>query len=144
VSSSSARAVLSALALVLGVTGAIAAVSGRAASREQAGPALRGPATVVPGRIVRFRATGFRPGSNVEVVLAPADRATCCSVRVPASFRVAPDGSAALRFGMPVTYRRCPTWGACASIKWRVRQKVIVTATGYLAQAVATTTIGSR
>jgi hypothetical protein len=93
---------------------------------------------------VRFRATGFRPGNNVEVVLAPADRAVCCSVRVAASFHVAVDGSATLRFGMPLTYRRCPMWGACASIKWRLREKVIVTATGYLDQAVATTTVASR
>jgi hypothetical protein len=135
---------VSAVALSLGVAGFAGVVNGRAAAREQAGPALRGPATVVPGRSVRFMATGFRPGNNVEVVLAPADRAVCCSVRIPVSFHVAVDGSAMLRFGMPLTYRRCPMWGACASIKWRVREKVIVTATGYLDQAAATATIASR
>jgi hypothetical protein len=107
------------------------------------GGELTAPSSVVPGKPVRFVVTGMRSGANVEVVLVPADKSTCCSIRVASSFRVSADGSAILRFVMPVYYRRCSPSQACTRIAWRSHEKVIVTASGYLQQARATTLIAS-
>jgi hypothetical protein len=121
------------LALSLGV--AIAAVADAA---EATG--VSGPPSIVPGRSARFVATGFRPGSDVQVVLVPVDGATCCGIRVPASFRVSTAGKAVMRFSVPTYYKRCGAW-TCSRVPWRLGQKVVVTASGYLAQAKTTTLI---
>jgi hypothetical protein len=75
-------------------------------------------------------------------VLAPAGRAG--SIRIAKSFRVALDGTAALTFAMPVYFRRCDAWLHCNRFAWRVREKVVITASGYLQQARTTASIAKR
>jgi hypothetical protein len=96
---------------------------------------LAGPAFVVPGSYVQFTATGLRPGGDVDVVLTPADRSTCCSIRIRASFHVSDNGTAVLKFVMPTYYRRCTAALVCKRIAWRPNEKVLVAASGYLQQA---------
>jgi hypothetical protein len=103
--------------------------------------ALAGPALIVPGHQARFVATGFRPGSDLQVVLEPADKRNCCAIRVPASFRVAGAGTAVIRFSVPLYYKRCGAW-TCTRVSWRRHEKVVVTVSGYLLQARTTTAIG--
>lgn len=105
--------------------------------------AVTGPASVLPGKTVRFRASGFRPGA-VELVLAPADKSACCAVRIQPAFHVSSSGNAALEFVMPRTYKSCTAAGACKKVRWRAGEKVVVTVSGYLEQAKTTTRIGSR
>ena len=126
-------------ASVLILAGAIAAGAGVVAAAEAT--ALNGPGLIVPGHQARFVATGFRPGSDVQIVLVPADRPNCCAIRVPASFRVSLAGKAVIRFSVPTYYKRCGAW-TCTRVQWRRHEKVIVTASGYLLQARTTTAIG--
>ena len=116
----------------------LAAVGGVSAAETTA---LAGPGLIVPGHQARFVATGFRPGSDIQIVLEPADRRNCCAIRIPASFHVSIDGKAAIRFSVPTYYKRCGAW-TCTRVQWRRHEKVIVTASGYLLQARATTAIG--
>ena len=104
---------------------------------------LAGPVSVVPGMPVQFTGAGFRPGANVNVVLTPADRSTCCSITIPSSFRVTPGGTAVLMFVMPTYYRRCTVVRTCKRIAWRPGEKVIVAASGYLQEARMTTAVAS-
>jgi hypothetical protein len=109
-----------------------------------AGPRVRGPATVTPGHIVRFRASGFRPGSNLVVILAPTDQGTCCAIRIPASFPVQSSGGRTLTFQMPTYYRHCSGSGegSCRRVNWTRHQHASVTVSGYLEQASTVTSIG--
>lgn len=107
------------------------------------GATVKGPASVIPGKIVKFTATGFRPGS-VELVLAPANRTACCAVRIRPAFAVSSAGTAVLRFSMPTYYKSCTAAGACKRVSWQSGEKVVVTVSGYLEQAKTTTRIGSR
>lgn len=126
------------------VVGAAAESAGAVVDRSDIalGAALRGPAKVVPGKAARFKVTGFRPGANVEVVLAPTDRQG--SIRIAKSFRVALDGSAVLSFAVPRYFKRCDAWLNCKRFAWRPREKVLITASGYLQQARTTTSIALR
>jgi hypothetical protein len=121
------------LALTLGV-----ALAADAAAAEAT--AVAGPPSIVPGKSARFVATGFRPGSDLQVVLVPADRAACCGIRVPASFHVSSAGGVVMRFSVPSYYKRCGAW-TCSRVQWQPGQKVVVTVSGYLAQAKTTTVI---
>jgi len=105
--------------------------------------AIAGPATVVPGKAVRFTASGFRPGA-VELVLAPADKTACCAARIRPPFTVTSDGRAVMRFVMPAVYKSCNAAGACKKVAWRAGEKVVVTVSGYLEQAKTTARVGSR
>ena len=136
------RLVVALAALVVGAGAAWLGAAAADRSGTALGAALSGPSTVVPGRTVRFRITGFRPGANVEVVIAPTDRAG--SIRIARSFRVAVDGSAALRFAMPLYFKLCDAWLNCKRFTWRAREKVVITASGYLEQARTTTSIALR
>lgn len=132
------RRTLTAALLGVGLGAAVATAGASAAEAT----AVTGPASIVPGRATRFVATGFRPGSDLQVVLVPADRPNCCSIRVPASFRVASDGRAVMRFSVPAFYKRCGAW-TCSRIQWRRGEKVVVIASGYLGQARTTTVIAA-
>jgi hypothetical protein len=114
------------------------ALSSASAGQASAGPTprLTGPVSVVPGVIVSFRAHGFRPGSQLEVVVAPADRPSCCAARIPSSFSVSALGNASLTFRMPSFYRRCiSAAGRCRKVRWRPHERLAVTAFGYLQEA---------
>jgi hypothetical protein len=104
---------------------------------------VAGPGSVVPGSLVQFTGAGFRPGANVNVVLTPADRSTCCSITIRSSFRVTTTGTAVMSFVMPTYYRRCTAVRMCKRIAWRPGEKVIVAASGYLQQARMTTAVAS-
>ena len=104
-------------------------------------PRVRGPAAVTPGRIVAFRADGFRPGNLINVVLFPAAKPSCCAARIASSYLVARNGGAALSFRMPRYYLRCPEGRKCTKIRWRVHERVVVTVFGYLQQASTTTSV---
>jgi len=127
----------------LGLVGCGGASTKRTTTGGGTGMSLTGPVAVVPGRTVRFTGTGFRPGGDVNVVLTPADRSTCCSITIPSSFRVTDSGAAVLEFDMPTYYRRCTALRMCKRIAWRPGEKVIVAASGYLQEARATTTVAS-
>jgi hypothetical protein len=97
---------------------------------------------VVPGVIVHFHAQGFRPGSQLEVVVAPADRPSCCAARIPSSFSVSALGNASLTFRMPLFYRRClSAAGGCRKVRWRPHERLAVTAYGYLQEATVRSSI---
>jgi hypothetical protein len=113
-------------------------------STTTSGPQVQAPATVKPGATVRFPVSGFRAGSRVSVVLAPADRLACCSIKIVHSFAVTPAGTATLVFQMPTTYRRCNSLGNCTRVAWRPQERVVVTVSGYLQQARTKTSIGAR
>jgi hypothetical protein len=115
------------------------------ASSADVAPQVRGPATVSPGRIVAFRAHGFRAGSLLEVTLAPADKPSCCAIRIASSFPVSDSGDAALTFRMPVYYRRCRSTRQknCPKIRWNPRERVVVNVFGYLQQATTVTSVRS-
>ena len=130
------KRVLAVALLALGMGAAAATAVATAAEAI----AVKGPPSIVPGRSARFVASGFRPGSDVEIVLVPAGRASCCGIRIAASFRVSSDGSAVIRFSVPSSYKRCGAW-TCSRTQWRPGEKVVVTASGYLAQAKTTTVI---
>jgi len=137
-------AALLALATCVGLVGC----AGKSHAKSTAGSAsqaaaVTGPAAVVPGKTVRFSASGFRPGS-VELVLAPANKVACCAVRIQPAFTVSSGGTAVLRFAMPTYYKRCTAAGKCKRVSWRPGEKVVVTVSGYLEQAKTTTRIGSR
>jgi hypothetical protein len=134
-------AVLAACAGLVGCAGKTHAKAPAVGGAEST--AVTGPASVLPGKTVRFRASGFRPGS-VELVLAPADRGACCAVRIQPAFHVPAGGSLVLDFVMPPTYKSCTAAGACKKVAWRPGEKVVVTVSGYLEQAKTTTRIGSR
>lgn len=104
---------------------------------------MRGPATIVPGALVSFRATGFRAGNNLVVILSPADKGPCCAVRIPASFLVPSSGNRKITFRVPTNYRHCSAsgTGACSRVAWRRGERVVVTAMGYLEQAAGKTKI---
>lgn len=124
---------------------AFAGCAGKTHAKSQtttaaASSGVTGPGTVVPGKSVRFTATGFRPGS-LEVVLAPADKAACCAVRIRPAFIVSGNGTAAISFVMPPTYKSCTAAGVCKKVAWRQGEQVVVTASGYLEQAKMTTRI---
>ena len=110
----------------------LAAAAPGSAERQ---PTVSGPPSVSPGHVVSFRARGFRPGSLLEVVLAPAGKASCCAVRIPSSFPVSALGDASLSFKMPGFYRRCLATGHCRKIRWSRSQRLSVTAFGYLQEA---------
>ena len=114
-----------------------------AATTGSQSTAVSGPVTVIPGKTVRFTASGFRAGS-VEVVLARADKLACCAARLPRAFTVSANGIAVMTFAMPTFYKRCTAAGACKRVAWRPDEKVVVTVSGYLEQAKMTTRIGSR
>jgi hypothetical protein len=85
---------------------------------------------------VSFRAHGFRPGSQLEVVVVPADRPSCCAARIPSSFDVSALGNATLTFRMPRFYRQCvSSAGRCRKVRWRLHERLAVTAFGYLQEA---------
>jgi hypothetical protein len=134
---------LAACAALAGCAGKTHAKSAGAGGAQSA--TVTGPASVLPGKTVRFKASGFRAGS-VELVLAPADKTDCCSIRIRPAFAVASDGTAVLQFAMPAFYKRCA--GAqvlvCKKVAWQRGEKVVVTVSGYLEQAKTTTRIGSR
>jgi len=112
------------------------------ASRADSGPHVRGPASVIPGRIVVFRAHGFRAGSLLEVALFPADKPSCCAIRIASSFPVSGFGDAVLTFRMPLYYRRCRSARHCRKIPWNPREQVVVSVFGYLQQATTITSVG--
>ena len=112
------------------------------ASTAEAGPNVRGPASVIPGRIVAFHARGFRAGSLLEVALFPVDKPSCCAIRIASSFSVSGFGDAALTFRMPRYYRRCLAAGYCRKIRWSPREQVAVRVFGYLQQATTLTSVG--
>jgi hypothetical protein len=132
---------LAACAGVVGCAGKTHAKSPAVSGAEAT--AVTGPASVLPGKTVRFKASGFRAGA-VELVLAPADKLACCAVRIRPPFHIPGSGSAVLTFVMPPTYKSCNTAGACKKVAWRPGEKVVVTISGYLEQAKTTTRIGSR
>ena len=141
-----ARRVAFAVALAICVTLAGCAGKSHAKSPAAGGTeaaAVSGPASVMPGRKVRFKASGFRAGA-VELVLAPADKGACCAVRIQPPFHVSGSGTAVLVFVMPTTYKSCNAAGACKKRAWRPGEMVVVTVSGYLEQARTTTRIGSR
>ena len=126
------------IVVLVALLACVLAAEAVAAARETA---LTGPAFIVPAKQARFTAAGFRPGSNVEVVLVPADGMRCCGIRIASSFRVSASGKAVLRFLVPTYYKRCGAW-SCTRVAWRRNERVVVTASGYLAQARTTTAIG--
>ncbi len=132
------RRTLAAALLGLGLGAAVATAGASAAEAT----AVTGPASIVPGRPTRFVASGFRPGSDLQIVLVPADRPNCCGIRVPASFRVSSGGRAVMRFGVPAYYKRCGAW-TCSRVQWRRGEKVVVIASGYLGQAKTTAVIAA-
>ena len=94
--------------------------------------------SVVPGVVVSFRGHGFRAGSLLEVVVAPADKGPCCAARIPSSFSVSALGDASLTFRMPLFYRRClSASGPCRKVRWSRHERLAVTAFGYLQEATA-------
>jgi hypothetical protein len=117
-----------------------AAVLTPAASAAEA--RVRGPASVTPGRIVTFHATGFRPGNMVSVVLTPAGKPACCAARIAASFPVSPSGGATLIFRMPRVYKNCADIWHCRKVQWRPNERVIVGVFGYLQEASTITSVG--
>jgi hypothetical protein len=102
---------------------------------------VRGPASVVAGRVVRFQASGFRPGSTINVILSPADKPSCCAFRIPSTFLVSHVGNAVLIFRMPRYYFRCVSAPPCPKVRWTRRETATVTVFGYLEQAVTTTSV---
>ena len=112
-----------------------------AQAASAADPQVRGPASIVPGRLVHFRATGFRPGNTVIVVVAPARRSSCCAIQISSMFVASPTGAVQLGFRFPSYYQRCPPWQACVRIPWKRGETVIVTVTGYLEQAATKTSV---
>lgn len=94
---------------------------------------------------MRFQASGFRPGSNLVVVIAPADKGPCCGIRIPATFAVPSAGSTRIAFRMPAYYRRCSAsgTGSCSRVRWTRSERASVTVSGYLEQAVARITVGA-
>ncbi len=125
------RRVVASASLALALSFAAAGQAG-----AEAAPRLSGPVSVVPGVVVSFHAHGFRPGSQLEVVVAPADRPSCCAARIPSSFSVSALGNATLTFRMPRFYRRClSAAGGCRKVRWRPHERLAVTAFGYLQEA---------
>ena len=118
---------------------ALAVCAGAVRAGEE--PVLRGPRTVALGSVVRFHAVGLRPGSMLAVVLTPADRASCCAIRIPSSFPVSQGGTATLTFRMPRYYLNCPAWHKCRKIRWTARERVVVSVFGYLQQVTTTTLV---
>jgi hypothetical protein len=112
-----------------------------AVAAQAAGPRVRGPASVAPGEVVAFHASGFREGSMVNVVLSPVGKPRCCAARLAASFLVSPAGGAVLRFRMPPFYLRCIEGGQCRKVRWRPHERVVVNVFGYLQQAATITSI---
>ena len=103
--------------------------------------ALTGPALIAPAKQARFTAAGFRPGSNVEVVLVPADGMRCCGMRIASTFRVLASGKAVLGFLVPTYYKRCGAWSMNAR-RLAPQRAGGRDRSGYLAQARTTTAIG--
>ena len=91
--------------------------------------------------LVRFHVRGFHPGSNVNIVLSPADRPSCCAITIPSVFLVSAAGSATLVFKMPGYYLDCPGGKTCHRVDWASGEKVVVTVVGYLEQATTTTSV---
>lgn len=125
--------------LVAGLS--IAVLVWSAAALAAGGPRVSGPASVRPGAVVEFHAGGFRPGSMLIVILAPAHKQSCCAARIGASFLVARNGGARLRFRMPLYYLRCVEGGGCRKIRWAAHERVSVGVFGYLQQAAALTSV---
>ncbi|HEY5059019.1 MAG TPA: hypothetical protein VII51_08360 [Gaiellaceae bacterium] len=108
-------------------------------------PTVRGPVSAVAGRTVAFHARGFRPGSNLSLIVSPADKGSCCSVRITATFVASPSGAAALTFTLPLRYFSCATDALahtrCRKVAWKRGEGAVLTVSGYLQQASATTVI---
>jgi len=128
-----ARTTVAALATAIAVSAGTA--------RAAPGPTVRGPATVVPGRVVVFHAQGFHAGSALNLVVSPAGKASCCAVRIPGSFLASESGGAALRFRMPPRYLDCTNPWHCTKVAWKRGRRAVLTVFGYLEQATATTLI---
>ena len=123
---------------------ACAAAAGLAGSAgADAGPVVRGPASVVSGRVVVFQARGFNAGSTLGLVLSPADRGPCCAIRLVSTFLVSSAGRATLRFQMPLQYKSCipSSPPRCHKVRWARGERAVLTVTGYLQQAEATTVV---
>ena len=114
-----------------------------AAGTAQTGPKVQGPATLSPGETVRFRASGFRGGGYLSVVLLPADRPSCCAYRVPLIFAVSAGGTALLSFRFPAYYNECSGYGAaiCRRRPWKHNERAVVSVSGYLENTTTTTRV---
>jgi hypothetical protein len=102
---------------------------------------VHGPASIVPGKLVRFTASGLRSGSTVTLTVTPAGSGHCCGVGIPGSFTVSSAGTAVLVFRFPATDRRCGSTGACAHPAWKNGESVVLAVSGYLEAARATVSI---
>jgi hypothetical protein len=125
--------------------GVVAAVFAACAHAADAVPTVRGPASAVAGRTIVFHARGFRAGSNLSLIMAPADKGSCCSVRITGTFVASSSGAATLTFKMPLRYFSCAS-GAyqnthCRKVAWKRGERAVLTVFGYLEQATATTAI---
>jgi hypothetical protein len=126
----------SVLALVAGGCGGGHRTTGsEAASIPVAQPSISGPTSVQPGRIVLFRASGFRAGSRLGVVISAADRPNCCALRIRSDFPVSAAGDATLSFRMPDHLMACPQPQQCSRVPWRPAENAVITASAYLQQA---------
>ena len=129
-----ARTTLAALATAAAVAGGTA--------RADVQPTVRGPAVVTPGRVVVFQAGGFHAGSVLNLIVSPADKASCCAVRIAGTFFASESGGAALRFRMPLRYVACSVDALarthCKKLPWKRGQRATLTVFGYLETAATT------
>jgi hypothetical protein len=129
-----ARTTLAALAIAAAVAGGTA--------RADVQPTVRGPAVVTPGRAVVFQARGFHAGSVLNLIVSPAEKASCCAVRIAGTFFASESGGAALRFTMPLRYVACSVDALarthCKKMPWKRGQRATLTVFGYLETATTT------
>ncbi len=126
---------------------AVAVALAAGTARADGLPALRGPAAVVPGRIVVVKAQGFNAGSVLNLVVSPSEKSSCCAVRIAGRFFASDSGTAALRFRMPLRYVNCAVDALarshCRKFAWRQGQRATLTVFGYLEEATATMRVAS-
>jgi len=125
----------------LGLFACLTAALATPAASADVKPHVQGPVSVITGRMVGFHALGFHPGSIINVVLSPADKPSCCAIRIASTFVVSPAGDAALVFRMPRSYLRCLSVADCHKVRWTRRERAVVTVFGYLQQATTTTLV---
>ncbi len=85
------------------------------------GTSLRAPATAQPGAQFTVRASGFLPGSKVELNLAPtASRGgNCCGIQVGGTRTVNRAGKAVFTFSWPASYFFCAGAADCTRVRWK-------------------------
>lgn len=108
--------------LVTGLVFACAAPFESAAAYDVEGfGSARGPATVHPGHLVRFRADGFLPAREVRVVVQPRSclGSNGCYAGVPRSWRTDATGSVVTRFRFPKRYGLCTGVGCTEYRRFR-------------------------